>query len=601
VFNPDDTNRPGSSPEPRASIPRQVLRGFPGAPGIAVGNSFVFAVKTPHVPSRSIDPSRIEAEKKRFLEAIELTRTELAALKERAREMVGDNLARIFDAQILILSDPEIDSAVMAAIEEKKTAAETAFDRAVQRTLAKLGASPDAYLRGMRQEIEAVRTRVVNRLLGLSTLGLADLKQPAILVASSLTPGDIIGLKKENVLAIVSEVGGQTSHTTLLAKSLHIPAVVGVSGAVAKIRNNAPLVVDGYSGSVYVAPDSETLELYDRKRREAVTPWPKKLEALHDLSAETTDGRKIELLANIDMAEEAPDVLAAGAGGIGLYRTEYLFLRQGRFPTENEQYKRYRQVAETLAPRPLIIRTFDLGGEKYFAGIHQAAEQNPALGWRAIRVSLQKKAPFKAQLRALLRAAVGTNIRVMFPMIASVEEVSETLLLLGEARRELKARGEPVGEVQVGVMIETPAAVWIAESLAGMVDFFSVGTNDLTQYTMAVDRSNPRVAHLFRHYHPAVIRAISHTLECAHRHNISLAVCGEIASEPQALPILVGMGVDQLSVHPTGVPRAKAIIRELSYAEAQKLAQEVLQCESAAEVERRANTFYKEHFRYRWR
>jgi len=601
ALNPDNPGQSGASAAARAHLTRRVLRGFPGAPGIAVGQAFVFVVKTPHVPSRSIDRTRVEAEKERFGEALELTRSELLALKKRASEMVGDNLARIFDAQILILSDPEIHSSVMAAIENKNSAAESAFDRVVQRTLAKLASSPDAYLRGMRQGIEAVRTRVVSRLLGLPTLGLTDLTRPAVLVASLLTPGDIVGLKKQNLLAIVSEVGGQTSHTTLLAKSLNIPAVVGVSGAVAKIPNGAPLVVDGYSGSVYVAPDAETLELYDRKRQEVIVPWPKKLVALRDLPAETSDGRRIELLANIDMAEETADVLAAGAEGVGLYRTEYLFLRQGRFPTENEQYKTYRQVARALAPRPLIIRTFDLGGDKYFAGTGDSAEQNPALGWRAIRVSLQQRGPFKAQLRALLRAAVGANIRVMFPMIVATEELSAALLLLDQARRELAARGDPVGKVQVGVMIETPASVWIAESLAGMVEFFSVGTNDLTQYTMAVDRGNPRVAHLFRHYHPAIIRAISRTLDCAHRNNVRFAVCGEIASEPQALPLLVGLGVDQLSVHPSSVPRSKAIIRELSYTQARKLAHEVLQLESAADVEKKVNVYYRDHCRHRWR
>lgn len=565
-----------------------------------MGPAFVFVIDTPHVPARTILADGVEDEMARFAEALESTREDLRALKERAREMIGDNLAKIFDAQMLILADPEIDSAVRTEIKKKKAAAETAFDRVVQRTLAKLATSPDAYLRGMGQEIEAVRARVVNRLLGLPTLGLADLTQPSILVATALTPGDVVGMRKENILGIVSEIGGQTSHTTLLAKSLKIPAVVGVQGAVSKIPNEAQIVVDGHSGAVTIAPDAETVELYNRKRQESVALWPRKLAALRELPAVTVDGHKIELLVNIDMATEVGDVEVAGAEGVGLYRTEYLFLRQGRFPTENEQYKTYRQAAETLAPLPLTIRTFDLGGDKYFDD-SGAAEQNPALGWRAIRVSLQKKAPFKAQLRALLRAAVDTNIRVMFPMIVSVEEVSEALSLLDSARREIRARGEQVGDVQVGVMIETPAAVWIAETLAKMVDFFSVGTNDLTQYTMAVDRGNPHVAHLFRHDHPAVIHAIARTLECARRNHIHFAVCGEVASDPHALPLFVGLGVDQLSIHPAVVPRSKAIVRELLFSEAQELARDILQAETASEVEKKLNDFYKDHFGQRWR
>jgi len=594
--NPDSG---GSSANTRNNSLEIVLRGFPGAPGIAVGTAFVFLSRPLFCPIRTIDPAEISEEKKRFIAALDRTREELNELKRRAGEMVGDNLARIFDAQILILSDPEIESSVISEIKTNYSAAETAFNRTVQGTLDKLARSPDAYLRGMRQEIESVRTRVVNRLMGRPTLGLVDLTRPAILVATELTPGDVVGLKKENVLGIISEIGGQTSHTTLLAKSLNIPAVVGVSGAVAKIHNGAELVVDGNSGSVYVSPHAETLDLYKRKRREAVVRWPRKLEALRDQPAETTDGRKIELLANIDMADEAGDVLAAGAEGVGLYRTEYLFLREGRFPTENEQYKAYRRAAEALAPRPLIIRTFDLGGDKYFADSNDPLEQNPALGWRAIRVSLQKKGPFKAQLRALLRAAWDTNIRVMFPMIVSVEEVTQALSLLDESCRELCARGVQYGEVKVGVMIETPASVWIGESLASMVDFFSIGTNDLTQYTMAVDRGNPHVANLFRHFHPAVLRAIKWTLDVARRHDVELGVCGEIASEPRALPLLIGMGIDQFSVHPSIVLRLKLIIRSLSYVETQRLAREVLQCDSVTEVEKKLNVFYREHFRRR--
>jgi len=589
------SENPGGGRSPSRLV-RTVLRGFPGAPGIAIGRAFVFVAVTPHVPARTIPKKQIEKEKIRFAEALEVTRQALGLLKERASTMVGDNLARIFDAQLLILSDPEIDLAVRTEIESKRSAAECAFDRIVQKTLTKLAASPDAYLRGMRQEIEAVHTRVVNQLLGLPTMGLSDLAEPSILVATSLTPGDVVGVNKENLLGIVSEVGGQTSHTTLLAKSLKIPAVVGVSGAVARIPVGAQMVVDGHSGSVTIAPDAETLELYDRKQQEAVVPWPKKLAALRDLPAETTDGHPIELLANIDMAAEADAVLAAGAGGVGLYRTEYLFLRHSRYPSESEQYKIYAQAAQTLAPRPLTIRTFDLGGDKYFNDGRGAIEQNPALGWRAIRVSLQKKAPFKAQLRALLRAAAGTNIRVMFPMIVSVEEVAAALALLDEARREVAARGDEAGEVRVGVMIETPAAVWLAEPLAKMVDFFSVGTNDLTQYTMAVDRGNPRVAHLFNHFHPAIIQAIAQTLECAHRNETHFAICGELASEPFALPLLVGLGVDQLSAHPSVVPRLKAIIRGISFDDTQDLAHKVLSVHTTCEIENMLHQFYRDNF-----
>ncbi len=598
---PDDKQSSRTASRTGAAPRRIVLRGFPGAPGLAVGSAFVFAVSPPQITTRSIAKDKTQSEIDRFLAVLETTRGELAELKERAGQMVGDNLAKIFDAQMLILSDPEIEAAVREEIASRHVNAETAFDRVVQNTLAKLASSPDAYLRGMMQDIDSVRTRVVQTLMGVPFRSLADLSEPAIVVATSIAPADVVGIHKENLLGIVSEVGGQTSHTTLLAKSLGIPAVVGVSDAVTKIPNGTELVVDGHSGAVIVSPDPETLDLYRRKRRESVYPWPKKLTALKDKPAVTRDGRPIELVANIDMAEEAQEALDAGAAGVGLYRTEYLFLRQGRFPTENEQYRTYRHAAEVLAPRPLTIRTYDLGGDKYFSSPGEATEENPALGWRAIRVSLQKRGPFKSQLRAIMRAAKGTNIRVMFPMVVSVSEVSDALLLMDEACREVCTRGHDVGEVEVGVMIETPASVWVADSLARMVDFFSVGTNDLTQYTMAVDRGNPRVSHLFEHFHPAIIQAIAYAHQCAKRHDTRFAVCGEIASELRALPLLVGLGVDELSVHPTAIPRSKAIIGELSFTEAQEIAQEVLKLESTAEIEALLDNFYRKRFRRRWR
>jgi phosphotransferase system enzyme I (PtsI) len=448
----------------------------------------------------------------------------------------------------------------------------------------------DPYLREMANDISSVKKRVVNHLLGLSETIDKQLSEPVVVLAANITPSDIVSLKREFVLGIVTETGGLTSHTALLAKSLGIPAVVGVDFDVRHIRSGSPVAVDGFNGVFILEPDTGTMEFFERKKRRTRSPWPKKYERIREQPAVTLDRHRIALMANIDLAGEASMIVQSGADGVGLYRTEYLFLVKGGYPTAREQVDAYRHAVETLEGRPLIVRTFDLGSDKALPNM--APEPNPALGVRGIRLSLQNPRGFDTQLRALLTASQFGPIWIMIPMVSSVDEVLEVKRHLGQARAALKSKGVKFNsKTPFGIMVETPAAVSLAGDLARHVDFFSIGTNDLLQYTLAADRANRTVSRPDEFWHPALWRQIAEVVEAAHKAKRTVGLCGEMSNNLHAVPLLLGLGLDSVSSHPNSVPKIKALIRSMRYDEAKKAAHELLTLSGLPAVRSHAEKF----------
>ena len=558
-------------------------RGIAAAPGVAVGPAFVYRVAHDEPPTRHLSSNENpDTECARLDAALAAVREDLLRLKKESPSSVGSALAKIFDAQVMIVDDPAICAQVKAAIHAERLAAESAFARVVggaQRTIER---SPDPYLREMANDIDAVKIRVIDRLMGYGGVS-EQLSGPAIILADTITPADIISLKRGLILGIVTQTGGQTSHTALLAKSLGIPAVAGLGIDMRTARTGAQVVVDGFSGVVFINPDADTVEFYQRKRKRAHSPWPKKLEALRELPAVTRDRHTVSVMANIDLPGEAELVVAAGASGVGLYRTEYLFLQKGGYPSESRQVDVYREAVRALAGRPLVVRTFDLGSDK--AARDAPPEANPALGVRGLRLSFEKPAALEAQYRALLLASTEGPIWVMVPMVAAVEEFEAALKLWDAVKRDLKKRKirfDP--KTKFGLMIETPAAVLMAPELAAKADFMSIGSNDLLQYSIAVDRGNQRLASMQHPWHPALWREIAATVAAGHRGKIPVGICGEMSGNPYAVPLLVGLGIDSVSVHPNSVPRVKALVRQCTYADCRRVAEKACRARNGTEL-----------------
>lgn len=533
----------------------------------------------------------MDSECARLDAALASVRDDLLSLKKQSPGSVGSALAKIFDAQVMIVEDPAICLQVKQAIADKRLAAESAFSKVVSDAQQAIVRSPDLYLREMVNDIEAVKTRVINQLMGHGVESEHHLASPSIILANTITPADIMSLHKGLVLGVVTQTGGQTSHMALLAKSLGIPAVAGLGVDLRTVRPGTQIVIDGFSGVVILSPRAHTIEFFERKRKRTHSPWPKKLDALRELPAVTTDKHQVAIMANIDLAGETELALAAGAVGVGLYRTEYLFLQKGSYPSEAKQRESYRQALSALAGRPLVVRTFDLGSDK--AAPDAAPEPNPALGVRGLRLSMEKPATLQTQLRALLAASAAGPLWVMVPMIASAEEFAEVKSMWSSIKTELRRKRIPFdARAKLGLMIETPAAVQMARELAKAADFFSVGTNDLVQYTTAVDRGNPRLRALQHYWHPSLWRQLDSTVRAGHKAKIPVGICGEMSGDPIAVLPLVGLGFDSLSFHPNSIPRVKALIRSVSFAGCRKLAASVVASSTAGEARKLAKEFH---------
>jgi phosphotransferase system enzyme I (PtsI) len=573
-----------------------ILSGIPASPGIAIGEVHLLDQELVQIKEEKLKPEEVEPEVERFKKALKETGEELLKIKEKVRKSMEPAQAKIFDAQILILEDEVINQKVIKEITRSRTNAEFVYKKIVENPVNAISSSKSEYIRERVYDIESVSNRLLYKLLGIKHLTTATLSSPVILIARSLSPADVVHMRKDKVLGFAADSGGGTSHVALLAKALGIPAVLGLKNGFNKVEEKQILILDGDRGTIILSPDEKTLKDYELKRKE-ISERKARLSELKALPSQTPDQRRIQLQANIELPEDVDSALNYGAEGIGVYRTEYLYLTESAFPSEEEQYKAYKRVLEKMAPHPVVIRTYDLGGDKFWHEKGESYEANPFLGWRAIRACLDLPSIFKTQLKAMLRASEGGNLKIMFPMISGVEELKRAKKILDEVKQELKSKKVLFDEkVELGIMIEIPSACLVADSLAKECDFFSIGTNDLIQYSLAVDRGNERVANLYEAFHPAVLKLIKQTIDSAHRNQIWVGLCGEMAANPFATVLLIGMGIDELSTSPLVVPQIKRLIRSIAFQEAKKIATQVLDLTRVDEIKRALVDDYKERF-----
>ncbi|HEY2124312.1 MAG TPA: phosphoenolpyruvate--protein phosphotransferase [Chthoniobacterales bacterium] len=567
--------------------PQEEIR-FHGAgvsPGVGRGIAHVVRDDFDDVPHRKIKPEEVASEIGRFEAALILTRMQILEMQQRIAESIGTKDAAIFDAHLLVVEDRTLIDEVLRKLEADLCNVEWVFQGVATSYSETLSKIDDPYLRERAMDIDDVTRRVVHNLQGKAPKPLLGISGPHILVAHNLTPSDTAMMDKSLVLGIATDLGSRTSHTAIMTRSLGIPAIVGLHDVTHRLESGQQVLIDGTNGLLIVHPTAKTLAQYgeiESRRIKVAT----QLKELRETKSTTRDGRHIVLSANIELPDDVEAVKANGAEGIGLYRTEFLYMNRDNLPGEDEQYATYRKVAEQVAPEPLIIRTFDLGGDKVAAGtVDLTDEMNPFLGWRAIRFCLENLDIFKTQLRAILRASAVGNVKIMFPMISGLDELRKAVAVLKECAAELGREGHAMGaKTEVGAMIEIPGAAIAADTLAREVDFFSIGTNDLIQYTLAVDRVNERIAHLYEPTHPAVLRLLKMIADAAHAHNIWVGVCGEMAGDIALIPLLLGLGMDELSVSASLVPRVKRAVQSLEIAECQLLVEGALRLETPQEI-----------------
>jgi phosphotransferase system enzyme I (PtsI) len=561
---------------------------FEGAgvsPGIARGRVHVARDELEEVVRYRIAPSQVTDEIARFETALIQTRMQILQMQQRIAESIGAKDAAIFDAHLLVVEDRTLIDEVLRKLETDLCNVEWIFQEVATRYAETLNRIDDPYLRERALDIQDVTKRVIGNLQGKGAKTFLALNEPHILVAHNLTPSDTASINKANVLGIATDLGSRTSHAAILARSLNIPAIVGLHDITAKLETGEHVLLDGNDGWLIVDPSPKTLAQYAEieSRRAKVTA---KLKELRETTSTTRDGRHIVLSANIELPGDVDAVEANGAEGVGLYRTEFLYLNRPTLPTEDEQYEIYRRVAERVRPDPLIIRTFDLGGDKLAPGtVDIADELNPFLGWRAIRFCLENINIFKTQLRAILRASSVGNVKIMFPMISGLDELRRAIAVLDECKVELRSSKIDIAErLEIGAMIEIPSAAICANVLASEVDFFSIGTNDLIQYALAVDRVNEKIAHLYEPTHPAVLRLLKMIADAAHDHNLWVGVCGEMAGDIALIPLLLGLGMDELSTAAILVPRVKRAVQSLTIPECRELVEETFKLDTASEI-----------------
>ena len=576
-----------------------VVQGIAASKGIAYGQVFIYIQSNVEVSNYNVGAEKRIEEIARFEQALVVTRQQVQKIQSEVAKNLGSEEAAIFDAHLLVLEDQALISETIREFEETAKNIETCFNAVAKRYIQAFSEIDDEYLRERASDLRDVTQRVLQNLLGQSSANLSHLIDKRIVIANDVTPSDSASIDRSQALAIVTDTGSKTSHAVIVARSMKIPAIVGVRDLTKTAREGVWAIVDGYEGIIILNPTEQTLFRYGQIRRQK-NSFEQRVQSSTNLPAVTTDGVSVRLMANIEKVDEAGLVKDNGAEGVGLMRTEYLYLNSSRIPSEMEQFVAYKTVAEALAPHPVVIRTLDLGGDKAMAGNPDLfpKEDNPFMGFRAIRFCLEHSQIFKDQLRAILLASAFGNIKIMYPMISGSEELAWANALLDECKAELRARGQAFNEsIEVGSMIEIPSAAITSDILARQCKFFSVGTNDLIQYMIAIDRVNDRIAHLYEPSHPAVVRMLKLIVDEAHKAGIPVAVCGEMAGDPVYTPLLLGLGIDELSMTPPLLPAVKFLVRAMSMADARALATKVLTMDSAKDIYALCDAFYRDRVR----
>lgn len=573
-----------------------LLQGIASSPGIAIGRARLTDRIRVAVSEERIAAESVAAEVGRFLAAIDGVREDLQNLKRQLEAEKGAEHLYVLDTHLLILDDAMMTAETVSCIENDCINAEGALKRTLSKFREYFDAIEDDYLRERYIDVEVVGERILRRMTGTFQQSINDFDGKSIVIAHELSPADVLQIDKNKIIAFATDLGGKTSHASILARALEIPAVVGLEAATATIVSGDRLIIDGFSGKVIVNPDEKCFREY-LASKQYYEYCERELAKLRDLPAVTLDGHRIRLKGNLEFVEEVASLKTHGGEGVGLYRTEMLYMNRSVLPDEEEQFAEYLKVLTEIAPNPLSIRTLDVGGDKFVPDLNLEDELNPALGLRAIRLSLRNPETLRPQLRAILRASAFGDVRLFFPMISGVAEIRAVKNIMAELRRELRCAGVAFDEnIKVGIMIEVPAAVLTADHLAREVDFFSVGTNDLIQYSLAIDRTNEHLSHLYEPLNPAILRSLKMVVDAAHAAGIEACICGEMAGDPLYLPVLLGLGFDELSMSPPAIPRVKRILRRCSLTEARELVAKLLDFGTAAEIEAQLKAEIAAHF-----
>ncbi|EKD1038340.1 phosphoenolpyruvate--protein phosphotransferase [Listeria monocytogenes] len=558
------------------------LKGIAASDGIAIAKAYLLV--EPDLSYEKTEVTDVESEVKRFESALEVSRTELSMIREKAAKDLGEDKAQIFDAHLLVLNDPELTGPIEESIKNSKTNAETALQETTDMFIGMFESMDNEYMLERAADIKDVRKRVLSHLLGVTIPNPALIDEEVVVVAADLTPSDTAQLNRNFVKGFVTDIGGRTSHSAIMARSLEIPAVVGTKEVTASVAKNDIVIIDGLEGNVIIHPTEEQIAHYEKIKSDFAlqqAEWDK----LKNEKTVSKDGVHVELAANIGTPNDLEGVISNGGEAVGLYRTEFLYMGRDNFPTEEEQFEAYKAVVSGMDGKSVVVRTLDIGGDKTLPYLELPEEMNPFLGFRAIRLCFANEELFRTQLRALLRASVYGNLKIMFPMIATVNEFRQARDILLDEKAKLKAAGTEVSDsIELGIMIEIPAAAVLADQFAKEVDFFSIGTNDLIQYTMAADRMNERVSYLYQPYNPSILRLVKMVIDASHKEGKWTGMCGEMAGDQTAVPLLLGLGLDEFSMSASSILKSRSLIKRLDQSEMVKLAEEALNKSTAEEV-----------------
>ncbi|OOR99778.1 phosphoenolpyruvate--protein phosphotransferase [Haemophilus paracuniculus] len=570
-----------------------MITGIAASPGIVFGKALVLKEEPIVLNTRKISADEIEAETAKFYAGRDKAAAQLTAIKEKARQTLGEEKEAIFEGHLMILEDEELEEEILGYLQDNLVTADVAASKVIDMQVAMLADIDDEYLKERAGDIRDIGNRLLRNILGMHIVDLGDIQEESILVAYDLTPSETAQLNLDKVLGFITDIGGRTSHTSIMARSLELPAIVGTNNITSLVKTGDMVVLDAENNEVHINPSADVLDKY-KALQEKVAAEKAELAKLKELPAVTLDGHRIEVAGNIGTIRDVDGVLRNGGESIGLYRTEFLFMDRTALPGEEEQFQAYKEIVEAMGGKQVVLRTMDIGGDKELPYLDLPKEMNPFLGWRAVRIGLTRREILDTQLRAVLRASAFGKLAVMFPMIISVEEIRELKAIVEELKDQLRAEGKAFDEnLQLGIMVETPSAAVNARHLAKEADFFSIGTNDLTQYTLAVDRGNEIIAHLYNPLSPSVLNLIKQVIDASHAEGKWTGMCGELAGDVRATALLLGMGLDEFSMSGISVPHVKKLARSINYADAKALADEALAQPTVADIERLVDAFYQ--------